>query len=308
MQRHARTAFTLIELLVVIAIIAILIGLLLPAVQKVREAAARMKCSNNLKQLSLACHNYHDTNKTLPKNHDYATHAAGYDFYPDTWTLRVLPYIEQDAFRKRWDHTVGHATGTNLTLLATPISSFKCPSSPAPAVDSFDFATASFFGAPAGSVTIYQAGISEYFSMANAPVPGIGTFNGPMDYLKPPTTLTGITDGTSNTALIGEVSGGATLYLTTNRVPSGKRPHFGGHWGGNNRISLRRYSTDGLTSGGGNCVINCTNNGSNVYSFHTGGSNVALADGSVRFLKDSTDPETMAAIVGKDEGRIVNLD
>src|SRR5262245_42353146 len=117
-----RGAFTVIELLVVIAIIAILIGLLLPAVQKIREAANRMSCGNNLKQLSLACHNYHDANGTLPPS------RIARDAYA-TWPVVIMPFIEGDNTYKLWNVALGYADQTPQARQAT-IKIFFCPSRP----------------------------------------------------------------------------------------------------------------------------------------------------------------------------------
>ena len=122
-----RSAFTLIELLVVIAIIAILIGLLLPAVQKVREAAARAKCQNNLKQLGLAMHNYHSALNMFPPGQGVVV-ANGNNGY--NVLAHILPYIEQDNVYRSFDFLQSSSTGNNATVRATVISTFLCPSDP----------------------------------------------------------------------------------------------------------------------------------------------------------------------------------
>src|SRR5262245_36703017 len=207
-----RRGFTLIELLVVIAIIAILIGLLLPAVQKVREAAARMQCQNNLKQLGLACHNYHDVNGSFPPS------RAADNF--GTWAVFLLPYNEQDNMFRLWN-------GGTLRYYAAPaearqpVKTFFCPSRRQPMMSTSGDGPRAGPAYPftPGGCSDYAANEGNGFNDNGPNADGVFIWHGDDTrvlsgpFASPTTTLTkvvstvtlqSITDGTSNTIMIGE--------------------------------------------------------------------------------------------------------
>jgi prepilin-type N-terminal cleavage/methylation domain-containing protein/prepilin-type processing-associated H-X9-DG protein len=332
-----RKAFTLIELLVVIAIIAVLIGLLLPAVQKVREAAARMQCQNNLKQIGLAIHSYHDSYKKLPPSHN-AT---------DGWPAMTLPYIEQDNLFKLYTLGMGYDQGTNQAVITNRVPIFECPSAPGQGGVFQIIQSPNQYGTAAqlpGMMGIIDYGavnqVFDGFYIANGlPVPA-GYPNSCLGPLQPntPTAIVRITDGTSNTIMVAEDAGqpssfvlGAAVTITR---PPGKNiiktegigtptPDWGWADSGfaysingcdpkNGFIVQHDGPTAGLVSdGAGGFVkpsgppvfINGNNNGE-LYSFHTGGANVVYADGSVHFLNANMTPAAFAALVTARGGEI----
>ncbi len=274
-----RVGFTLIELLVVIAIIAILIGLLLPAVQKVREAAARMSCQNNLKQIGVALHNYHDSYSVLPPSFNatgpYSDGAT--DTTPGWgWATYILPSIEQGNLYQQLNLK---QPAQSSSLIQTVVKVYLCPSDITP---SAPFAVPDAFGNP-----VVQAAPSSYAACVGGDesdtegASGLGVF-----YRNSRTRLTDITDGTSNTIMVGERSWG----------------NANGVWAGaiNNGVCLRGKQNPCPGSGAGsypasvlvqahshlNNATTDTDGGLDDFSSrHTGGSNFVFADGSVRFLR-----------------------
>ncbi|AWM41425.1 putative major pilin subunit [Gemmata obscuriglobus] len=298
MSQFRRRAFTLIELLVVIAIIAILIGLLLPAVQKVREAAARMSCQNNLKQFGLAIHNYANTND----NKFPATRVTvGGDAKFRAWTPLALPYVEQDNVAKQWNFTVKWNQGTNLPVSQTSFKLFKCPSAP----DSRRQGTYGALGlGDYGTMNAVRRRFYTANSIPNFPVAGTAAgdeANGAMAKVTD-TPIVGVTDGTSNTILLAEDAGRPNLFQKGKDL--GTNTADGHGWADPDGVGI---SLDGvqanLVTTGGTCFINCTND-SEVYAFHSGGTNVLMGDGSVRFIREGISAATFAALVTASAGDI----
>ena len=299
MHLPRRAAFTLIELLVVIAIIATLIGLLLPAVQKVREAAARMSCSNNMKQFGLAMHNYASTNDNkLPPTR---VNTPSNKFR--AWTPIVLAYVEQDNIANRYDLNQRWDTAGNLFVAQNRIKVFTCPSAPA---DRPAPATPAL--APSDYVVFHR--IRPRFYTANGLAAPPADLNGGL-HIDQHTPILAITDGTSNTIMITEDAGQPASFIlgrnTGVTLPEGRG------WADPDGVSGSidgSHPTTGAINGGGigaaagaTCVMNC-NNFSESYSFHTGGINVTLSDGSVRFIRSSISPATFAALVTRDNGEV----
>ena len=342
---RSRNAFTLIELLVVIAIIAILLGLLLPAVLKVREAAARMACSNNLKQIGLALHNYHDANQHFPQVYqplpqDDPTAPPGTGRYGPSCFTFILPYIEQGNIYARIDTTRAALSSVNMppanTAHANGIKTFLCPSAPGrPTVEYSPELRQSFsnFGIPVNVPSPLIFGRTDYAPDAGmqAAIPGININAGPSIICQPPdgpVRMTDVRDGLSSTVMVVEDAGRPGWYGSRGLVtsagsyqagPNGPAPQGGGAWADPlNYIATNGAdpSGSGIAAGGGfdgippapwSCSEMCSND-SEIFAFHIGGSNVLLGDGSVRFLHAGATMNQMEALLSRAGGEVVDFD
>src|SRR5262245_15205530 len=280
-QCRRRIAFTLIELLVVIAIIAILIGLRLPAVQKVREAAARIKCANNLKQIGLALHNYHDA---------YGRFPPGYrDPRPDAqpgpgwgWPVFLLPFVEQTSLHAQIDpdRTVlggGADISVPTPQTLTPLAVFRCPSDPGPPVNAtYDgHATDSYRGV---GWSRPQTAIGPKGLM----ITNIANPNGVL-FRNSQIRVADVTDGLSGTIFVAEV------------CLAERRDKWGGIWAGSNRKDQYGLWISGVIWAIDEGPLRL--NGPDKWGFcspHPAGCGVLLGDGSVRFMRDAIDPRIPA--------------
>jgi len=305
-----KKGFTLIELLVVIAIIAVLIGLLLPAVQKVREAASRMQCQNNLKQFGLAMHNFAGTNNEKFPTTRFLGPTGQSKWY--SWTVVALAYVEQDNVAKLWDRSIKWNVGTNLTTAQNPFKLFLCPSSPSSRRPATSGATS---GITLGGLDYFAPhAVRNRFYLANGLTNPAGTTDLNYGSMQngADTPILAITDGTSNTILFVEDSGRPNAYIlgkdTGGTVTSGEGYGWADPDSGSGSID-GSHPTTGLVNtntvhSGGTCLMNC-NNDSELYAFHTGGVNIGMADGSVRFLRTNVSAATYAALMTRQGGEVV---
>jgi prepilin-type N-terminal cleavage/methylation domain-containing protein/prepilin-type processing-associated H-X9-DG protein len=305
-----RSAFTLIELLVVIAIIGILVGLLVPAVQKVRAAAARTQCQNNLKQIGLALHNHHDTYKSFPAN----VRPTAVSTVRIRWMTYLLPFIEQDNLFRNYDQTVNWHTPANLPVTSTPVSTYQCPGAPLP--ERLDGAPDNgWVGivAPSDYAGVY--GIDQRLISLGI----VGTFGDGLASKTNKLRIPDVSDGLSNTVHVTESAGRPDLYRAGKLVQ--KNAVNGGGWcRPASEIWLSGASADGSLVPGP-CALNCTNGEDKgpayphpyygvdgtgqVYSFHPGGANTLFGDGSVRFVNQSVPIHVFANLVTRAGGEPV---
>ncbi len=350
-----RRGFTLIELLVVIAIIAVLVGLLLPAVQKVREAAARMQCQNNLKQMALAVLNYESTYSKLPtagegtnstnNGTQFANQLVNSLAPPNGTSMHslftyMLPYIEQGNIYNLIDpnqyYNAPSASSPNhVAAFQNVVKTFICPSYPFESKDSLGYGYVHY------GATVYTD-IVVFAGQGGTTVPVgerdklLARQRGMLDNLN--NTITGITDGTSNTIMIAEDAARRENYIT-NPTYLDPATQLGISIDEGTSFATRRFwrwaeqdsgfgvsgdpllntTTTGFkiinnnnsspgTDGPNGCWKLTNNCGTNdeIFSFHTGGANVVFGDGHVQFLQDSINPVTAAQLTSRSGGEVIN--
>jgi prepilin-type N-terminal cleavage/methylation domain-containing protein/prepilin-type processing-associated H-X9-DG protein len=305
-QRCGRGAFTLIELLVVIAIIAVLIGLLLPAVQKVREAANRLKCSNNLKQVGLALHGYENTHGKFPPGSvvgPFPEAGVTTDAHHGVFPF-LLAYLEQQPLANQYHWDAWYNDWVNQPVVRTQLRILQCPSAePDRLVTEAEFPQY-WSGGRYSACSDYNGIRGTDEALARPPyelIDPAGNYEGVLTENEM-VRVTDITDGTANTILMAECAGRPKLWRAGVLVPDAYSN--GASWAVQGLLKGQGSTFNGA-SPLGPCAVNCTND-REAYSFHPGGANVVLADGSVRFLKASIDIRIFAGLVTRAGGEVAS--
>ncbi len=330
-RRQTRGAFTLIELLVVIAIIGVLIGLLLPAVQKIREAAARIQCGNNLHQIGLALHCHHDAKKVLPPGNAY----PWYRYHGNCWRLYLLPYLEQDNIWNNYNFTYieqgsPYNNPFNTQLLnGVQVSAFQCPASPLPRWGNRGTGPQYMMSDYAGVMGSVQA--SDTYSnlaypqivkslggvMLDVITDGLkGYGDGSVQQAFHPTpgqiAFRQITDGLSNTLAVVEQSdwcSDGAGNQTDCRAGTNDQMFTMGNccadWAGpmTTQVTTVLYPIGFKSSTG----LGVPSPNSPIQSIHPNGANVLLCDGSVRYLTVDFNLQTLYALADRSDGKVVSV-
>ncbi len=299
-----RGGFTLIELLVVIAVIATLVAILLPAVQQAREAARRTQCKNNLKQMTLGFHNYHDTYGSLPLTYSSKSAAP---------FVALLPYIEQSALADLYDYKLTWMNAQNVAVMKEKMpTSYICASTPDGGLplSSANVFTPGIVGMQTSDYTFpcFAADLNAFFGNLGPPLWGSGE-----------SAKFGLTaDGLSNTVMLHEQAGGAHWWVKKvqilDSVANGTNglvwtDGSGGGISGSFSYKLDELNPAGVKPSiyfGVGGILNNSNTLGSPYSFHAGGHQASMGDGSVRFFSDGCDIFLYTYLLCRDDGQVVS--